>query len=133
MPDRPGLELDRSPRPGADLRAAAAGPLAQRLSPRYWEEHALLPLSLTDSELVVAAGGAVDPTVVDELCWAYDRCVRLVAVSAAELQTAILSAQSSGGGEAGAVEAGGSDLELLQPEDVALVVARALAYQAPVF
>jgi general secretion pathway protein E len=69
---------------------------------------------------------------VDELCWAYDRRVRLVTVSAAELQTAILSAQSSSGPEAGAAETAGGDLELLQPEDDALDDARALANQAPV-
>jgi len=33
----------------ADLRAAAAGVLAQRVSPKYLEEHCLLPLALTES------------------------------------------------------------------------------------
>ena len=119
-------------RTSADLRAAAAGPLAQRLSLRYWEEHGLLPLELTDAELMVAAGGAVDPTVVDELCWAYDRRVRLVPMAAAEIHAAIMSAQSGAAAEVEAVDARGSDLVLLAPEDEALDDLRALANQAPV-
>ncbi|HEX6104605.1 MAG TPA: ATPase, T2SS/T4P/T4SS family, partial [Gemmatimonadales bacterium] len=119
-------------RTSADLRAAAAGPLAGRLSLRYWEEHGLLPLELTDSELTVAAGGEVDPTVVDELCWAYDRRVRLVPMPAAEIHAAIMSAQSGVAAEVEAVDARGSDLVLVAPEDEALDDLRALANQAPV-
>jgi general secretion pathway protein E len=119
-------------RSSADLRAAAAGPLAQRLSLRYWEEHGLLPLELSDTELTVAAGGAVDPTVVDELCWAYDRRVRLVPMAAAEIHAAIMSAQSGAAADVDAVDARGSDLVLLAPEDEALDDLRALANQAPV-
>ncbi|HWZ58357.1 MAG TPA: GspE/PulE family protein [Gemmatimonadaceae bacterium] len=125
-----------SPKPivrsSADFRAAAAHPLAQRLSPRYWEEYCLLPLALTDSELVVAAGGDVDPTVIDQLCWVYDRRVRLVPAPAADIHGAILSAQSSTGGEAQTVDLKGSDLVLVTPDDDALDDARALANQAPV-
>src|SRR2546426_9303332 len=63
-------------RSGADLRAAAAGPLAQRLSPKYLEEHCLLPVGVNDAgELLVATGEVPDPTVIDELCWTYDRRV----------------------------------------------------------
>ncbi|HEX2217458.1 MAG TPA: GspE/PulE family protein [Gemmatimonadales bacterium] len=119
-------------RTSADLRAAAAGPLAQRLSLRYWEEHGLLPLEQTDAELIVAAGGEVDPTVVDELCWAYDRRVRLVPAEAAEIHAAILSAQSAGSAETDVADARGADLVLLAPEDEALDDLRALANQAPV-
>jgi general secretion pathway protein E len=119
-------------RTSADFRDAAAHPLARRLSHRYWEEHGLLPLELTDDELVVAAGGEVDPTVVDELCWVYDRRVRLVPAAAAEIHAAILSAQSEGAVETDAADARGSDLVLLSPEDEALDDLRALANQAPV-
>src|SRR5207249_8262185 len=76
-------------------RAAAAGPLAQRLSPKYLEEHCLLPLAVAEGgALVVAAGLPLDPTVIDELCWTFERQVRLVEAPAAEIHAAILSAQS---------------------------------------
>src|SRR5207245_10510496 len=79
------------PRAAADLRAAAAGPLAQRLSAKYLEEHCLLPLAVAGSgELVVAASTPLDPTVIDELCWTFERPVRLVDAPAAEIHAAIL-------------------------------------------
>ncbi|HEX7940462.1 MAG TPA: GspE/PulE family protein [Gemmatimonadaceae bacterium] len=116
----------------ADLRVAAAHSLAQRLSPKYWEEHCLLPLAATDAELIVAAGADVDPTVIDELCWVYGRRVALVPVPAAEIHAAVLSAQSATSAEAQTADVRGSDLVLLSPEDEALDDARALANQAPV-
>jgi general secretion pathway protein E len=119
-------------RSAADLRAAAASPLAQRLSLKYWEQHCLLPLLATETELTVANGEAVDPTVVDELCWVYDRRVRLVEAPAAEIQAAILSAQSATGPEVQATDLKGNDLVVLAPEDDALDDLRALANQAPV-
>ena len=132
-PPAPSGPPPESGRTSADLRAAAAAPLAQRLSLRYWEEHGLLPLELTDGELLVAAGGDVDPTVIDELCWVYDRRVRLLPAPAAEIHAAILSAQSgAAGAEVEAVNARGADLVLLAPEDEALDDLRALANQAPV-
>src|SRR5207245_4023260 len=68
-----GAEPARS---AADLRAAAAGPLAQRLSPKYLEEHCLLPVGVNDGgELIVAAGDVRDPAVIVELCWTYVRRV----------------------------------------------------------
>jgi general secretion pathway protein E len=128
-PIAPGLpECAHSP---ADLRVAAAHPLAQRLSSKYWEEHGLLPLALTESELIVAAGHDVDATVVDELCWAYDRRVTLVPVPAADIDAAILSAQAASA-EVQTADLRGSDLVLLSPEDDALDDARALANQPPV-
>ena len=116
---------------GADLRTAAGQPLAQRLSSKYWEEHTLLPLAIIGDELLVAAGDEVDPTVVDELCWVYDRRVRLVRLPASEIHSAILAAQSSGP-ELQDIDARGTELELLTPEDEALDDVRALANQAPV-
>ncbi len=129
---RPGAGEPEDVRSSADLRAAAAQPLAQRLSLKYWEEHGLLPLELTDAELIVAAGDPVDPTVVDELCWAYDRRVRLVPAASAEIHAAILSAQSGPATELEAIDVRGGDLVLLAPEDEALDDLRALANQAPV-
>jgi general secretion pathway protein E len=128
-PPNPAPGANRSP---ADLRAAAAHALAQRLSPKYWEEHCLLPLELTETELIVAAGAEVDATVVDELCWVYDRRVTLVPAPAAEIHGAILSAQSTTGPDLEAADARGSDLVVLAPEDDALDDIRALANQAPV-
>jgi len=132
QPARVASLAPEASRSSADLRSAAAQPLAQRLSSKYWEEHCLLPLALTDAELIVAAGAEVDPTVVDELCWVYDRQVTLVPAPAAEIHAAILSAQSTTGPDVGAAEARGSDLVILAPEDDALDDIRALANQAPV-
>jgi general secretion pathway protein E len=132
----PALLIPRPQESGAatspDLRAAATHPLAQRLSPKYWMEHCLLPLAMTNAEILIAAGGEIDPTVADELCWLYDRRVRLVPVPAAELHAAILSAQSASETEMHTGEIKGSDLVLVSPEDEALDDARALASQAPV-
>jgi hypothetical protein len=72
-----------------DLRAAAAGALAARLSPRYLEEHCLIPLGIEDdSTLTTAAGKPLDPTVLDELSRIFERPVRVVAVEAAEIRAA---------------------------------------------
>jgi general secretion pathway protein E len=135
LPSRDLVPVARAPAvapAAADLRAAAVHPLAQRLSLRYWQEHCLLPLALTDGELLVAAGQPVDAAVRDELGWAYERRVRLVRAPPDEIQAAILSAQSAAGPEADVADARGSDLVLLAPEDDALDDVRALANQAPV-
>lgn len=123
--------MERDPSP-ADLRSAAAGHLAQRLSAAYWEEHRLLPVALTETEVVIAAGDAVDPTVLDELCWVYDRRVRVVAAPAAEVHAAILSVQSTAAADSGGTELRGADLVLLSAEHDAIDDVRALANQAPV-
>src|SRR6267143_1269823 len=69
-PAAPAAGASEPPRSGADLRAAAAGPLAQRLSPKYLEEHCLLPVGVSAAgELLVVADEPPDPTVIDELCW----------------------------------------------------------------
>ena len=120
---------------GAELRAAAAGALARRLSPKYLEEYCLLPLSLTDAgELLVAVGAPLDPTTLDELCWTYDRPVRVVEVPAAELQAAILSAQTEGAltvAEA-ATDLRSGELIVLNAEEETIDDLQALASQAPV-
>jgi type II secretory ATPase GspE/PulE/Tfp pilus assembly ATPase PilB-like protein len=117
----PAAEPARAP---ADLRAAAGGPLAQRLSPRYLDEHCVLPLGVeADGALAAAAAGPLDPTVTDELARVFGRRIRLVEMPAAEIQAAILSAPreppAEANGGAGAAADGVEDL-------------RALANQAPV-
>ena len=120
-------------RSAADLRAAAAGPLAQRLSPKYLEEHCLLPVGVNDAgELLVAAGEVPDPTVIDELCWTYDRRVKLVDAPAAEIHAAILSAQAESPTEVQATDLRGGDLVVLAEEEETIDDLRTLANQAPV-
>jgi general secretion pathway protein E len=123
-----------SPRSVAELRAAVAGPLAQRLSPKYLAEHCLVPLEVDAAgALIIAAGVPLDPTVLDELCWTYGRRVRVVPAPAAELQSAILSVESAAvTTDAATADLRGADLELLTQEDEALDDLRALASQAPV-
>ena len=114
----------------AELRAAASGPLARRLSPRYLEQHALLPLRVEeDGHLVVAIGAQPHPMVVDELCWTFDAPVRTVAVDPGELHSAILAA---GDDAPPAADFRSGDLELLGEEDDTLDDLRALASQPPV-
>jgi len=114
---------------GRDLREAASGPLALRLSPRYLDEHCVLPLGIdSDGVLVTAVGGPLDATVADELSRTFGRPLRLVEMPAGEIQAAILSAQREADSVAeafagdGAAPAGTEAIDDL----------RALASQAPV-
>ena len=119
----------------ADLRAAATGALARRLSPKYFEEYCLLPLALTEGgELLVAAGEALDCTTLDELSWVYGAPVRVVEVAAAELQAAILSAQTEGTLTAAdaATDLRSGELVVLNEEEETIDDLQALASQAPV-
>ncbi len=115
-----------------DLRAGAAGSLAQRLSPKYLDEYCLIPLSITDAnELLVAAGGPLDPTVLDELAWTYERPVHVIEAPPAEIHAAIMSAQTedtADGGEDGRA----AGVELVADDDVTIDDLRALANQTPV-
>jgi general secretion pathway protein E len=118
----------QSPLP--DLRTAAAAELALRLSPRYLDEHCLLPLGIgDDGALITAVGRPLDPTVTDELSRLYRRPLRLIQHPAAEIQAAVLAARRSDA-ESVAAEpdltagSGGVDAPL---DDL-----RALATQAPV-
>jgi len=132
-PAAPAPASEEPSRSAADLRAAAAGPLAQRLSPKYLEEHCLLPLAVAESgELIVAAGAPLDPTVIDELSWAFERRVRLVDAPAAEIHAAILSAQSAAAPDLQATDLRGGDLVVLADEEETIDDLRALANQAPV-
>ena len=77
-----------------ELREAAQGPLAARLSPRYLEEHLLLPWRVDESgAVVVAAGRTLDPTVTDELARVFESAIRVVDVSPNDLQAALLGAR----------------------------------------
>ena len=113
-----------------DLRAAAAGPLALRLSPRYLDEHCVLPLGIDpDGTLALAVGGPLDPTVLDELGRVYRRRLRLVDAPAGEIQAAIMSARREVA--PGRTDAAG-ELAAGDGADDALDDLRALASQEPV-
>jgi len=116
-----------------DLRRAAAGPLARRLSPKYLEEHCLLPLEIDGTgELVVAVGGPLDPSTQDELGLLYERPLRFVEVASDEIHAAVMSAQADAAGDEGAADLGAADVQVLAQDDDALDDLRALASQAPV-
>lgn len=119
--------------PVRDLRAAAVGPLAHRVSPKYLEEHTLLPLGVAeDGTLLVAVSGPLDPAVADELRQTYGRRISLVEAPAAEIQSAILSASNEAPSMLRTADLRSPDLEVLAPEEEAIDDLRALASQAPV-
>jgi general secretion pathway protein E len=120
--------------PKVDLKAAAAGPLAQRLSPKYLEEYCVLPLNVSDGVLWVASGAPLEPVVADELASTYDvRQVIPIDAPAAEIHAAVMSAQAGTASQSAVADLRGADLELVSPdEDGALDDLRALANQAPV-
>ena len=114
-----------------DLRDAARGDLAARVPRRFLEEHVVVPVAESDDAVVVAAGGPLDPTVVDELARVFGRPVRLVEAPAAELQAALLAARHE---EDAASPALADALPAAdgEPGEDALDDLRALASQAPV-
>ncbi|MEO6445673.1 MAG: GspE/PulE family protein [Gemmatimonadaceae bacterium] len=97
---------------GDELREAAQGALAARLSPRYLEEHLVLPLR-TDERgvLLVAAGRPLDPTVTDELARLFGAAVQVVEVSPNDLQAALMGAGREAGGPAGPADSGAVGME----------------------
>jgi type II secretory ATPase GspE/PulE/Tfp pilus assembly ATPase PilB-like protein len=110
-----------------DLRSAASGSLAARLSPRYLEEHRLIPLEVDGTgTLTIAAGKVPDPTVLDELSRLFQRPVRAVPVEAAEIRAALLAARPATPSATEAVPSSGGD------DPVATGDLRALANEAPV-
>src|SRR5919201_6141972 len=116
-----------------DLRSAAASPLAMRLSPKYLEEHCLLPLGVDeDGALVVAVGAPLDPEVLDELRQTYGKRPKLVDAPAAEIQAAILATQTDGVPAHAAGDLRAAELELVSAEEETLDDLPALASQAPV-
>ncbi len=115
---------------GRDLRAAASGPLAMRLSPRYLDQHCVLPLGVdADGALMTAVGGPLEDTVADELSRVFGRRLRLIEMPAGEIQAAILSVrrESDAAGPTRTTD-GGAD----SGEGEAIDDLRALANQAPV-
>src|SRR5687767_1033441 len=111
-----------------DLRAAAAGTLAARLSPRYLEEHRLIPLEIDSTgTLTVAAGKVLDPTVLDELSRLFERPVRAVPAEAAEIRAALLAARPATPPDSDVVATSGNGENLVATGDL-----RALANEAPV-
>jgi type II secretory ATPase GspE/PulE/Tfp pilus assembly ATPase PilB-like protein len=114
-----------------DLREAAASEWARRLSPRYLDQHCLLPLGTAhDRSLLVAAGEAVSQSTLDELERLFDRPIRIVEASAAEIRAAILATRSDSAPE----QHGGSNGSAapVTLDDISLDDMRTLASQAPV-
>lgn len=109
-----------------DLREAAGGPLATRLSPRYLEEHCLIPLGV-DSEgtVEIAAGKPAETRVRDELARVFRSRIRFIDVPASDVQAAIMSAKRAP--EVSAARNGGTSTD-----DGALDDLEVLANQAPV-
>jgi type II secretory ATPase GspE/PulE/Tfp pilus assembly ATPase PilB-like protein len=131
-PGEDGPSSGEAPRLTArELREAAVGPFAQRLSPEYMEEHCVLPLDLgPEGRLRVAVGGALDATVLDELRLALGQPLTLVEAPAAEIQAAVLSAEPSAEVtplELRATTEGGGEGNGAMLDDL-----RALANEAPV-
>ncbi len=108
------------------LREAAAGELAARLPSPWLEEHLVVPLRVEpDGAVVVAAGRRLDVTVTDELARVFGGAVRVVEVSAHDVQAALMGAQRAADGidtEAASVAA----------DDIGLGDLRARANDAPV-
>jgi len=78
----------------SELRDAALGPLASKLSLRYLEEYCVLPLSVDpEGTVATAVGRAIDATVSDELSRVFGRRLRLVETPASEVLAAIMSAR----------------------------------------
>lgn len=116
----------RAPLTGQALRLAAGSPLARLLPRRFMEEYGVLPVGQEDGHVLVARGAAVEPTVADELCWAFRKPVRFVDAAAAEIQAAIMAAEERSG--SGAED----EVEVVADDAGALDDVRALASQAPV-
>ncbi|HUQ48402.1 MAG TPA: GspE/PulE family protein [Gemmatimonadaceae bacterium] len=111
-----------------DLREAAGGALASRLSPRYLEEHCLIPLGIAeDGILEIAVGAGLGRSVADELSRLYKAKLRAVEVPRGEVIAAIMSAtRQDPPRPARAAENGGHE------ESGAIDDLEALANQAPV-
>ncbi len=77
----------------AELRAAAAGPLARALPSAWLEAHLVLPIAVEDGALRVAAGAEPDATVLDALARRFSHPVRLVRVAPQDLRAAVLAAR----------------------------------------
>jgi general secretion pathway protein E len=116
---------DDAPPPARDLRDAASGVLARRLSSRYLEQHGVLPLGVDDDgKLVLAVGAPPADTVLDELSRVYARPIRVVEHPLGEIQAALLTAEresasvaTAAGGDAGADDQPLDDLRALAAQE----------------
>ena len=118
---------DDAPPPARDLRDAAIGVLARKLSPRYLEEHSVLPLGVDDAGiLVLAVGAPPDSTVLDELGRLFERPIRIVEHPIGEIQAALLTAERESPSDT-ALAIAASDVDDEPLDDL-----RALAEQEPV-
>ena len=116
-----------------ELRDAAQGALAARLSPRYLEEHLVLPWRLDESgAVVVAAGRTLDPTVTDELARLFESAVRVVEVSPNDLQAALLGARREASSTFALVGDGSGAMDSADAATDGLSDLRARANDAPV-
>ncbi len=116
-----------APPPARDLRDAAVGVLARKLSPRYLEEHSVLPLGVDDAGiLVLAVGAQPDSTVLDELGRLFERPIRIVEHPIGEIQAALLTAERESPSDT-ALAIADSDTDDEPLDDL-----RALAEQEPV-
>ncbi len=119
--------FDDAPPPARDLRDAATGVLARRLSARYLEEHVVLPLGVDESGvLVLAAGAPLDATVLDELGRVYARPLRVVLHPVGEIHAALLTAERETPSVTSAANA------TIDSDDQPLDDLRALAAQEPI-
>ena len=118
---------DAAPAVARDLRDAATGQYARRLSPRYLEEHTLLPLGVDiDGAVVLAVADTPHVTVLDELARFFDRPVRCAQHPAGEIQAALLTAERE------APSSTTPSLALDATDEQPLDDLRALAEQEPV-
>jgi type II secretory ATPase GspE/PulE/Tfp pilus assembly ATPase PilB-like protein len=78
-----------------ELRVAASEPLARRFPARWLEEHAVLPLGVTDDVARVAADGTPAPHVLDALERTLGARVQLVAAGAGDIRAALVAAPRS--------------------------------------
>ncbi len=109
-----------------DLREAAGGPLASQLSPKYLEEHCLIPLGVgQDGAVEIAASKEADASVRDELALVFGRRLRFIDAPAGEILAAIMSSKRDTSTHADDAAAGTA-------EQVPLDDLESLANQAPV-
>jgi len=73
------------------LREAAAGMLAQRFPARWLEEHAVLPLAVTEHAAIVAADGSIVPLVADVLARTLQRAITVRSYAAADIRAALVA------------------------------------------
>jgi general secretion pathway protein E len=114
------------------LRTAAAGPLALRFPARWLEEHAVLPLEVSQGSAQVAADGTPPAHVRDALERALDASVQFVAVGGGDLRAALLAAPRRANAETTATAASGARALDTGDATESLDDLRALASREPV-